>query len=91
MIEDAEEKALLKPGGTIVEVAAGNTGLGIAFEALNRGYRIILVVPTKFSQEKQTLLRALGAEIINPPREDGMLGLPKRQRNCVSLFPAPFL
>lgn len=60
---------MLKPGGTIVEVAAGNTGLGIAFEALNRGYRIILVVPTKFSQEKQTLLRALGAEIINPPPE----------------------
>lgn len=64
MIEDAEKKGLLKPGGTIVEGIAGNTGLGIAFAALNRGYRVIFVVPTKFSQEKQTLMRALGAEII---------------------------
>ena len=74
MIEDAEQKGLLKPGGTIVEGTAGNTGLGIAFAALNRGYRVIFVVPTKFSIEKQTLMRALGADIINTPREEGMLG-----------------
>ena len=74
MIEDAEQKGLLKPGGSIVEGTAGNTGLGIAFAALNRGYRVIFVVPTKFSVEKQTLMRALGADIINTPREEGMLG-----------------
>ncbi len=74
MIEDAEKKGLLKKGGTIVEATAGNTGLGITFAALNKGYRIILVVPTKFSEEKQILLRALGAEIVNTPREEGMLG-----------------
>ena len=74
MIEDAEKKGILKKGGVIVEATAGNTGLGIAFAALNRGYKIIFVVPTKFSQEKQTLLRALGAEIVNTPREGGMLG-----------------
>lgn len=74
MIADAEKKGRLKPGGTIVEATAGNTGLGIAFAALNKGYRIIFVVPTKFSEEKQTLMRALGAEIINTPREGGMLG-----------------
>lgn len=74
MIEDAEHRGVLKKGGTIVEATAGNTGLGIAFAALNRGYRIIFVVPTKFSEEKQTLMRALGAEIINTPREGGMLG-----------------
>ncbi|MBQ3884964.1 MAG: cysteine synthase family protein [Ruminococcus sp.] len=74
MINDAEKKGLLKKGGTIVEATAGNTGLGIAFAALNRGYRIIFVVPTKFSAEKQALLRALGAEVINTPREKGMLG-----------------
>lgn len=74
MIADAEKKGLLKPGGTIIEGTAGNTGLGIAFAALNKGYRVIFVVPTKFSEEKQTLMRALGAEIINTPREDGMLG-----------------
>ena len=74
MINDAEKKGLLKPGGTIVEATAGNTGLGIAFAALNRGYNIIFVVPTKFSTEKQSLLRALGAEVVNTPRELGMLG-----------------
>ena len=74
MIEDAERRGELRPGGTIIEGTAGNTGLGIAFAALGKGYRVIFVVPTKFSEEKQTLMRALGAEIINTPREDGMLG-----------------
>ena len=74
MIEDAEQTGRLKPGGTFFETTAGNTGLGIAFAALNKGYRIIFVVPTKFSEEKQTLLRALGAEVVNTPREEGMLG-----------------
>jgi cysteine synthase A len=78
MIRDAEEKGLLKPGGTIVEGTAGNTGLGIAFAAIKRGYRVIFAVPTKFSVEKQTLMRALGAEVINTPREDGMLGAEKK-------------
>ena len=74
MIEDAERRGLLKPGCAIVEATAGNTGLGIAFAALNRGYRLIFVIPAKFSVEKQTLIRAMGAEIVNTPREDGMLG-----------------
>ena len=87
MIEDAEKKGLLKPGGTIVEGTAGNTGLGIAFAALNRGYRIILVVPTKFSLEKQVLLRALGAEVINTPREEGMLGAEKKAEEIRESIP----
>lgn len=74
MLNDAERKGLIKRGGTIVEATAGNTGLGIAFTALNRGYRIIFVVPEKFSIEKQTLLKALGAEVVNTPRHLGMLG-----------------
>ena len=74
MIADAEKKGLLTPGATIIEATAGNTGLGIAFAALNKGYRIIFVVPTKFSIEKQKLMKALGAEIVNTPREQGMLG-----------------
>jgi len=74
MIEDAEKKGLLKPNYTIIEGTAGNTGLGIAFAALNKGYQVIFVVPEKFSEEKQTLMRALGAEIVNTPREAGMLG-----------------
>ena len=74
MLNDAERRGLIRRGGTIVEATAGNTGLGIAFAALNRGYRIIFVVPDKFSAEKQTLLKALGAEVINTPRHLGMLG-----------------
>ncbi|MBQ7128800.1 MAG: cysteine synthase family protein [Clostridia bacterium] len=78
MIEDAEQRGILKKGGTIIEGTAGNTGLGIAFAALNKGYKVIFVVPTKFSEEKQTLMRALGAKIINTPREEGMLGAAKK-------------
>lgn len=78
MIADAEARGLLKEGGTIVEGTAGNTGLGIAFAALKKGYKVIFVVPTKFSQEKQTLMKALGAEIVNTPREEGMLGAEKK-------------
>lgn len=74
MIEDAEKKGVLKKGGTIVEGTAGNTGLGIAFAALNKGYRVIFVVPEKFSLEKQILMKAFGAEIVNTPKEDGMKG-----------------
>ena len=73
MIADAERTGRLKPGGTIVEGTAGNTGLGIAFAALNKGYRVIFVVPEKFSVEKQTLMKALGAEIVSTPRSGGML------------------
>ena len=87
MVRDAEARGLLKPGGTIVEATAGNTGLGIAFAALNRGYRIIFVVPTKFSQEKQTLMRALGAEIINTPREGGMLGAEEKANELKATIP----
>lgn len=87
MIEDAERTGLLKPGGTIVEGTAGNTGLGIAFAALNRGYRVIFVVPTKFSEEKQTLMRALGAEIINTPRQDGMLGAAAKAEELLGSIP----
>lgn len=87
MLNDAEQKGLLKPGGTIVEATAGNTGLGIAFAALNRGYRIIFVVPTKFSAEKQALLRALGTEVINTPRELGMLGAVEKANELKAQIP----
>ena len=78
MIAAAEREGRLKKGGTIIDATAGNTGLGIAFAALGKGYRVIFTVPTKFSAEKQALLRALGAEVINTPREEGMLGAVKK-------------
>ncbi len=74
MIEDAEKRGVLKKGSTIVEATAGNTGIGIAFAALKKGYRVIFTVPLKFSEEKQKIMRAYGAEIVNTPRKDGMLG-----------------
>lgn len=87
MVNDAEQRGVLRPGGTIVEATAGNTGLGIAFAALNRGYRIIFVVPTKFSAEKQALMRALGAEVVNTPREKGMLGAVEKAEEIKAEIP----
>src|ERR1700750_1958293 len=63
MIEAAERDGKLRPGGTIVEATAGNTGLGLALIASAKGYRIILVIPDKMSQEKIAHVRALGAEV----------------------------
>ena len=64
MIEEAERRGALKPGGTIIEATAGNTGLGLALVALQKGYRVVLVLPDKMSQEKIFNLRAMGAEVI---------------------------
>ena len=73
-IEDAESRGRLKPGGTIVEPTAGNTGIGLAIAAIGKGYGVKFVVPEKFSQEKQGLMRALGAEVINTPTAEGIKG-----------------
>lgn len=67
MIKDAEEKGLLKPGGTIIEATAGNTGLGLALVASVKGYRCICVMPDKMSSDKVRLLRAYGAEVVITP------------------------
>ncbi|MGH8135898.1 MAG: pyridoxal-phosphate dependent enzyme, partial [Steroidobacteraceae bacterium] len=64
MIEEAERRGDIKPGGTIVEATAGNTGLGLALVAAQKGYRVILVLPDKMSQEKIFNLRAMGAEVV---------------------------
>jgi cysteine synthase len=74
MIEDAEARGVLQPAGTIIEPTAGNTGIGLALVAAVRGYRCLFVVPDRFSQEKQTLIQALGAEIVHTPTENGIEG-----------------
>ncbi|WP_027965101.1 PLP-dependent cysteine synthase family protein [Halalkalibacillus halophilus] len=74
LLEDALSSGQLSPGGTIIEPTAGNTGIGLALAAVNQGFRVIFVVPQKFSMEKQTLMRALGAEVVNTPTELGMKG-----------------
>jgi len=88
MIEGAERKGILKKGYTIIDATAGNTGIGIALAAINRGYNIIFVVPTKFSIEKQKLIKALGASIINTPDEDGMLGAIKKAEELLKEIPS---
>ncbi len=87
MVEAAERGGTLRSGSTIIEATAGNTGLGIAFAALNRGYKVIFVVPEKFSVEKLTLMKALGAEIVHTPREDGMLGAERKAQELLKSIP----
>src|SRR6058998_2282477 len=67
MIEDAEAKGLLKPGGTIIEPTSGNTGLGLAMVAAIKGYRAVFTMPDKMSREKIDLLKALGARVVVTP------------------------
>lgn len=74
LIQAGEESGKLPPGGTIIEPTAGNTGIGLALAAIGTDYRVVVVVPEKFSQEKQQLMKALGAEVVNTPTEDGMKG-----------------
>ncbi|MBR6403399.1 MAG: cysteine synthase family protein [Eubacterium sp.] len=87
MIKDAEERGILKPGGTIVDATAGNTGIGIAVAALNKGYKIIFAVPEKFSIEKQKVMMALGAEIVHTPRAEGMLGADRKADEIIAKTP----
>ena len=84
MIEGLEEQDRLRPATTIIEPTSGNTGIGLAMSAAVKGYRIIITMPEKMSQEKQTTLEALGAEIIRTPTEaphdapESLIGVAKR-------------
>jgi cysteine synthase A len=74
MIRRAEEQGRLKPGGTIVEATAGNTGIGLALIGINRGYKVRLFLPEGYSEEKAIIMRALGAEVTRTPEAEGMQG-----------------
>jgi cysteine synthase A len=91
MIKRAEEQGLLQSGSTIVEATAGNTGIGLALIGINRGYKVVLFVPERFSDEKVMLMQALGAEVIRTPEPEGMQGAIKRARELAASIPGAFM
>ncbi|MBE6050323.1 MAG: cysteine synthase A [Clostridium sp.] len=91
IIEDAERRGKLKKGSTIIEATAGNTGIGLAMAAFEKGYKLIIVIPKKFSIEKQTLMRALGAELIITPSEEGIEGAVKKANELLKEIPNSFM
>jgi cysteine synthase A len=78
IVLDAERRGVLKPGGTIVEATAGNTGVGLALIGVQRGYRVKLFVPEGYAEEKCMLMRGLGAEVVRTPEAEMMSGAIKR-------------
>ncbi|MFZ0954065.1 MAG: cysteine synthase A [Candidatus Sulfotelmatobacter sp.] len=84
IIRRAEQEGKLAPGGTIVEATAGNTGIGLALIGVNRGYKVKLFVPENFSQEKVTIMLALGAKVERTPDEEGMQGAIRRAKELVA-------
>ena len=91
MIQDAEEKGILKPGMTIVEPTSGNTGIALAFVAATKGYRLILTMPETMSIERRKMLQALGAEVILTSGEKGMKGAISKAEELKVLNPEYFM
>lgn len=91
IIETAEREGLLKSEYTIIEATAGNTGIGLALAAFEKGYKLIIVIPEKFSVEKQTLMKALGAELIITPTEDGIEGAVEKANQLIKEIPNSFM
>jgi O-acetylserine dependent cystathionine beta-synthase len=87
LLKEALDSGQLNKGGSIIEPTAGNTGIGLALAAIGQGYRVIFVVPEKFSLEKQTLMKALGAEIVHTPTEKGMKGAIAKANELLQTIP----
>jgi cysteine synthase len=91
IIRNAEREGRLKKGGVIVEATAGNTGIGLALIGVNRGYRVALFVPERFSEEKVKIMRALGADVTRTPDEEGMAGAIRQAQTLAAKTPGAFM
>ena len=91
MIDDAEEKGILKPGATIIEPTSGNTGIGLALVAAARGYRAIIVMPDSMSKERCLIMGAYGAELVLTPGKDGMSGCIAKAEQLAAEIPDAFI
>ena len=91
MLDDAEEKGLLKPGAVIIEPTSGNTGIGLCAIAALRGYRCIIVMPASMSRERQLLMKAYGAEVVLSPAEKGMAGAIAMAEELARQYPDSFI
>ncbi|OQP06255.1 cysteine synthase [Geobacillus sp. 46C-IIa] len=90
LLREAFESGKLKEGGTIIEPTAGNTGIGLALAAIGKNINVIFCVPEKFSIEKQQLMKALGAQIVHTPTEEGMEGAIRKAEELVRTIPGAY-
>jgi cystathionine beta-synthase (O-acetyl-L-serine) len=90
LLDEAFSSGKLRKDGTVIEPTAGNTGIGLALAAINKGIQVILCVPEKFSIEKQELMKALGAKIVHTPTEKGMKGAIAKAKELVNKIPGAY-
>jgi O-acetylserine dependent cystathionine beta-synthase len=91
MIRSAERDGRIKPGGTIIEPTAGNTGIGLALAGVRLGYKVVLCVPDNFSMEKQEVMRALGGDVVLTPGDDGIRGAIQKAEELASSTPNSYV